>query len=330
MPLPESPLKLLNSYFIRGKDRNLLIDTGFRRPECRKALMDGLMGLDADMEKTDIFLTHLHSDHVGLAPELICQGGKIYLSQVDLHRLKSYEGSGWAEFDEKFIKEGFSPEGLKELQHKNPARIYGPVHTDQYEAVFPGQTLSYGGYTLTCVNTPGHTPGHMCLHLPEAKLMFLGDHLLFDITPNIICWLEFDNALRAYCDSLLKLREYDIEIPLPGHRSAGADMKERIDEIFAHHKARLEEALGVIEREPGLSAYQIAGRMTWKIRSRSWEDFPIVQKWFAVGEAVSHVEYLMAEGLICRKTDASGKHFYHPASSQKEAGAWKQKKYCTV
>lgn len=333
VPLPESPLKLLNSYFIRGKGpggRSLLVDTGFRRPECRAALLEGLRELNADMERTDIFLTHLHSDHAGLAPELVGEGGKIYLSEVDLRRLRSYETRGWAEFDEKFLKEGFFQEGLRELAEKNPARAFAPVHSDRYEAVGPGQTLSYGGYTFTCFSTPGHTPGHMCLHLPSEKLIFLGDHLLFDITPNIISWLDFDNALKTYCNSLLNLRKLDILHPLPGHRGAGMDMKVRIDEILHHHKDRLNEALDVIEREPGLDAYQIAGRMTWKIRSRSWEEFPIIQKWFAVGEAVAHVEYLMEEGLILRKTDPSGKYAYHPVLSQKEASEWKRKKFCAA
>lgn len=34
--LPQNPLRELNSYLIRGGERDLLIDTGFRRPECRR------------------------------------------------------------------------------------------------------------------------------------------------------------------------------------------------------------------------------------------------------------------------------------------------------
>ena len=30
VPLPNSPLKELNSYIIKGDDRNLIIDTGFQ------------------------------------------------------------------------------------------------------------------------------------------------------------------------------------------------------------------------------------------------------------------------------------------------------------
>ena len=62
VPLPGNPLRNLNAYLIRG-DRNLLVDTGFRQEECRTALKAGLAELGVDMADTDIFLTHLHSDH---------------------------------------------------------------------------------------------------------------------------------------------------------------------------------------------------------------------------------------------------------------------------
>ena len=72
IPLPGNPLKELNSYFIRGEESDLLIDTGFRKEECRAALKAGLEELGADIERLDVLLTHLHSDHAvfpGKLPE---------------------------------------------------------------------------------------------------------------------------------------------------------------------------------------------------------------------------------------------------------------------
>ena len=63
VPLTGNPLKELNSYVIRGNgngDRNVLVDTGFRREECRNAVLEGLKLLGIRMEDTDILLTHLH------------------------------------------------------------------------------------------------------------------------------------------------------------------------------------------------------------------------------------------------------------------------------
>ena len=45
VPLPGNPLKELNAYLIRGKDRCLLVDTGFRQEPCRQALFSQLKEL---------------------------------------------------------------------------------------------------------------------------------------------------------------------------------------------------------------------------------------------------------------------------------------------
>ena len=53
--LPNNPLKWLNCYVVSSGGRNLLIDTGFNRPECREALLDGMRQLGLTADNTDIF-----------------------------------------------------------------------------------------------------------------------------------------------------------------------------------------------------------------------------------------------------------------------------------
>ena len=64
--LPDNPLQYLNAYVIKGKTENLVIDTGFNRPECQDALCRGLEELGIEFRHTSLFLTHLHADHTGL------------------------------------------------------------------------------------------------------------------------------------------------------------------------------------------------------------------------------------------------------------------------
>ena len=45
IPLPESPLKYLNSYIVRNSQKNLIIDTGLNRKECLEAMQNGLQSL---------------------------------------------------------------------------------------------------------------------------------------------------------------------------------------------------------------------------------------------------------------------------------------------
>ena len=48
VPLPGSPLKSVNCYVIKDERRDLLIDTGMNRPECRAAIEHGLGPLMRD------------------------------------------------------------------------------------------------------------------------------------------------------------------------------------------------------------------------------------------------------------------------------------------
>jgi len=310
IPLPRNPLKWLNSYFIKGEDRNLIIDTGFNMPECREAMFQALDELRMDMSRTDIYVTHLHSDHVGLAPEIASESTVTYLSRIDYGVLTA--SSRWDRADAEFIRQGFSEEDMLQQATKNPARIYAPRSIPNFTLVEDGDVLRYGGYDLRVILVPGHTPGNTILYAEKEKLAFLGDHVLFDITPNIIAWEGMENSLGQYCDSLRKVRALDIETPLPAHRTVHTDVYARIDEILAHHQTRLNEALGIIKDRPGITANDLASKMTWQLKSSSnkWEDFPVGQKWFAVGEAISHVDYLMAEGRVRRVFDGRVYRYY--------------------
>lgn len=310
VPLKGNPLKNLNSYVITGK-RNLLIDTGFRTDECRAAMQSELNEIGISLDDTDIFLTHLHSDHTGLAPELHREGAKIYISQQDMDRMARYvSGDAWKTSDSEFIKHGFPEYMLKTLESANPARSYAPKPFDGYTAAQPGQVFEYGGYKLEAILTPGHTPGHTCLFDPDSSTMFLGDCVLFDITPNITAWMGFENSLGAYLDSLKKLKSYNADKPMAAHRASSGRLNERIDAITEHHSRRLDECLAIVRSGDGQLAYDIAGGMKWSIRCDSWEDFPVAQRWFAVGETISHLDYLIDAGLVKRENeDGIFKHY---------------------
>ena len=127
--------------------------------------------------------------------------------------------------------------------------------------------------------------------------MFTGDHVLFDISPNITLWNNVEDSLGDYLKSLKYIDEYDVRLALPSHREIG-DFHERIAHLLDHHEMRLEECYNVVLNNPDLSVYDIAGKMSWKIRCNSWEDFPINQKWFAVGECHSHLRHLEKLGKV--------------------------------
>ncbi len=93
VPLPGSPLKAVNSYIIKGRPRNLVIDTGMRRPECLAVLTEGMRALGVTGAGTDFFITHFHADHLGLVSELAANGSTIYLNRPDSERSSRTAGS---------------------------------------------------------------------------------------------------------------------------------------------------------------------------------------------------------------------------------------------
>lgn len=313
VPLEGNPLRELNSYVIKG-EKNLLVDTGFRTETCRKAILEELYMLGIDREKTDILLTHLHADHSGNAAELLRKGNKVYMSAVDCEYLiGSQEENGTSLLHrnrtERLRKNGIGDEMIREMLDSTPSRTMAadPDFTD-FTALEEGDEIEAGGYRLKSIYTPGHTPGHMCFEIVGTGAMLLGDHVLFDITPNITDWAGVEDSLGDYLDSLHKLETYKVTVPLPGHRKAG-DFKARIEALKLHHRKRLEECRQVIRSLDHARLYDIAGNMTWKIRTDSWDSFPPAQRWFALGECLSHIDHLMKMGSVIRREEG-GMYWY--------------------
>lgn len=300
VPLPGNPLKELNSYLLREEGRSLLIDTGFRQDACRRALEEGLAELGVDRNEMDIFLTHLHGDHSGLAPDLIAPGRSIYISAVDRRWLEDPAdvAEHWQAFHLRYLTAGVPGEVIGAMNDANPAVQLAPrLGCTQYRSVENGDIFDIGEYRLECMLTPGHTPGHMCLWDAEKGLLFSGDHILFDITPNITIWPEVENSLGDYLCSLGKIRTLPVQCTLPSHRATG-DFQARVDALIAHHDARLEEVVSIVAAKAGQTAYEIAAQMTWRIRAKNWEEFPEGQKFFAIGECLAHLDHLCGQGRI--------------------------------
>ncbi|MDO5132103.1 MAG: MBL fold metallo-hydrolase [Eubacteriales bacterium] len=309
--LPGNPLKELNSYFIRGEQSDLLIDTGFRRDACREALEAGLRELGSDPARRDVLVTHLHSDHSGMADLFAGPERRIYLSGVDIDLLKLFhEQTDLLVRHRRFLEEGFPLEQLEEIDRTNPAMTERMPEIDRrLTALQDGSLLRAGGYTLETLLVPGHTPGNTMFYLRGEQIMFTGDHILFDITPNITHWPGFHDSLGSYLDQLRRVRDYPVKLALPGHRKAG-EYRERIDSLLEHHRRRLANALSIVRENPGLTAYEIAGLMRWKIRAADWASFPVIQKWFAVGECLSHLDYLGARGQVRFETAGNTRRYF--------------------
>ncbi|MBI4303157.1 MAG: MBL fold metallo-hydrolase [Chloroflexi bacterium] len=303
VPLPNNPLQALNSYIIKGRNRNLMIDTGMNREECWAAQTAALKELNIDLNKTDFFITHLHADHLGLVGRLFTDTSAIYFNKPDA--LAAISDTAWRRNGPFAIKNGFPEEECKTALNNHPGRKYSTKGYMPYTTVVDGDIVNIGDYSFRCVQTPGHTRGHMCLYESSKKLLLSGDHILIDITPNISLWSDDENPLEEYLCSLDKTSKLDVELVLPGHRSSFKNCRERIDQLKHHHEVRANEVLRILEKGD-LTAFQIASLMTWDMSYKYWEEFPPHQKWFAFGEAVSHLKYLMEKQKVEKRANGQG------------------------
>jgi len=299
VPLPRNPLKAVNSYIIKAGEKSLIVDTGMNREECLSVLSAGLRELDVDLNKADFFITHLHADHLGLVSTIASDTSKIYFNQADADIINS---EAWEDYSNFAGINGFPKDELQRAIQNHPGFKYSTKGHLDFHILQEGEAISIGDYLFKCIETPGHTPGHICLYEPDKKIFISGDHILSDITPNISSFSNDENPLKEYLISLDKVCNFDVGLVLPGHRAVFTNFRERIQELKHHHEVRANEVLSILKKG-NQDAFQVASQMTWDMSYKSWELFPLMQKWFATGEAIAHLKYLEEEGKLRREIE---------------------------
>lgn len=305
IPLPNNPLKATNSYFIQGKGKNLLIDTGFNQAECREAIDEAMREIGFSMENTDIFVTHVHGDHSGLIGYLAKPDTKVYCGDYCAQVFADRGGGiGSNYISEQIIQSGLLKMGMVNDVRIHPGVKYASGKFPTATVVRDGDLLEVGDFTFRCIETTGHAPDHICLYEPKLKILFSGDHILGKITPNNTIWnapwtVDYD-YLEAYLKNLDKIASMQINLTLPGHREILTDCYARIDELKTHHQTRLDNILEIFEKEK-MNGAEVASQMKWSLTIKSWDEFPPSQKFFATGEALSHLTHLVCKGILAKE-----------------------------
>ncbi len=302
IPLPDTLLASVNTYVLKGRERNLIIDTGMNLDPCMQAMDEGLRRIDVDTAKSDFFITHSHPDHCALVSRLVREGSVIYIDRREAEVIESVRsGAMFADFQNFVRLTGFPESDLREIL---PPEVTGQSKIEQvrpFRFVRDGETLSVGDYRFRCVTTPGHSQGHTCLYEPEKRLLLAGDHLLCEITPGVQARSDTDDPLRDYLKSLDSIYPLDVRLVLPGHRDPFTGFRERIDELKEHHRARASEITAELE-DGGKSVYEVASAITWNVvDSDSWGSVPDLHKLLATGEAFAHLKYLEGQRCVRRE-----------------------------
>ncbi len=298
LPFPRNPLRDCNIYVFKGKDRSLMVDTGIDVPESRAELLSDVKKLGLDLKRTEFFLTHMHVDHTSNINVLADDSSTIYFSHPDAAMLDYNNPENRVSRAVLGAKHGFPPGDMMAggplERRSHPMRDFAEARKYRFDYIEDGQVIGVNGFSLKCYITPGHTKGHACLYEADKKILLSGDHILQDISPNISTWRPDENPLADYLSSLDRIAKLDVKIVLPAHRRTFEDLKARVNELKQHHNVRAKEALTILQQNGRQTGYAVAGKMTWDVSQRKWEEVPIWQRMFATGEAIAHLRYLVA------------------------------------
>ncbi len=216
-------------------------------------------------------------------------------------------------FGDLIEQSGLMEMGLTSDTSIHPGYRYRTVPVSNVTAIYDGDVIKVGDFSLQCINTNGHAPDHMCLYDKTHKILFSGDHILGGITPNNTIWdapwtIQVD-YLAEYFKSLAIINDLDIELTLPGHRGFLTNCYQRIEELKRHHDNRLNNILDIMGSK-SMTGAEVASKMNWDIDIKSWGQFPMAQKLFAAGEALSHLTHLTFTGVLTKRLQNGVVYYY--------------------
>ena len=196
----KGPRGIVKSFLVEGNERLILVDTGFSDADA-DIIMDAIVEMGrkhADLKLC--VLTHRHGDHTGGLKKL----KKTLKFEVMAHELDM------------------------------PA-IHKSTGHDVEHVVKGGERLpDCGG--IEVLHTPGHTEGHISLHLPRIKTLIAGDAILsagehLVVSPT---YLSADPDAAAESVKRIIAMNLDLERLLVGHGDdIYEDAKKNLGRIFA-------------------------------------------------------------------------------------------------
>jgi glyoxylase-like metal-dependent hydrolase (beta-lactamase superfamily II) len=279
--------------FVDGGDVDLL-DCGMNSGDSLELLRATLADL-GNKRLRRLVVTHIHPDHYGAAGVLAGPGK----ADLYLHRLEvPLVHPRYVELEQLVIEvrnyllvNGVPNDEAEILSNSQRALSQVVAPAEPAVQLDGAETLRMGCVTVYVLWTPGHSPGHICLHAPAEGLLFAGDHVLPDLSPNIgLHPQSTPDPLHEYLDGLRRVAELEPRQVLPAHGRPFADLAGRVETLVDHHQRRMDRVMAIVAGGE-LTAWEVALKL-WGPREQLYE------RRLALQEGLAHLQALAVEGRL--------------------------------
>ncbi len=223
------PFLRCNIWHIKGRERDLLIDTGLGVASLKSAIEDLI-----DKPLTAV-ATHIHYDHVGCLHEFEHK----VMHRIEAPRMPDYREHcplKISEFPSAFHDMLRIDSDGKYLISARPDEAfliddYSVTGTTATLEVDEGDVLDLGDRHFEILHLPGHSPGSLGLYEARTGIFFSGDALYDGL---LLDELE-DSDIADYIGTMKRLRELKVSAVHGGHEPSfgQARMVELIDAYLA-------------------------------------------------------------------------------------------------
>ena len=280
--------------FTDGKAADLL-DCGMNSDESLDAIRRALDHLGAKRLRR-LMVTHIHPDHYGAAGTLAGGDG---LADLYIHRLevplvhpRYVELEHLVEEVRHYLLVNGAPLDEAEVLSNSQRALSQVVKTAEPSVQLDGaETVQMGTRHVRVEWTPGHSPGHICLYEAAEGLLFAGDHILPELSPNIgLHPQSTPDPLHEYLEGLRRMASREPNLVLPAHGRPFTQIAQRVDALVSHHRRRLDQIVEILGRDEK-SGWQVALDI-WGPRDNPYE------KRLALQEGLAHLQALAVEGQV--------------------------------
>lgn len=229
-----------------------LVDTGPLTEEAWSVLRAGLArhGL-AVSDVGRVLLTHGHQDHFGLAARIEREAkARLLGGRLDRGHFRGRRNG-------RLLLEALTRAGFGALERFTMVAMTAAVDRfaeplSSWDELSGGEVLPGDGWSVVVRSVPGHTPGSLTFEVPEAGILFTGDTVLRDITPNAIVDEDPERPGEAFRSVSRYFASLDSIEATGAHLLTGHGR--RIPDLAAH-RARLEGryAFRIAQIERGLA-----------------------------------------------------------------------------